>query len=394
MANSTVHDTVCQAAQANNNPGMKSGLLLVFLLAVAAPSAFAASATDQAVDLLCNKRIALLGELPSHGEARAFMGKAAVARALVERCGFDAVLFEAPVYGFVALEPARTKGKVSQQQLDAAIGNFWRASELSAWRAWLLKQANAGRLRLGGIDDQLSITSAWAQSNLPALVAAHVAKEARGGCEEGVKRHLAWSYDDEHEFDDSAKRALGRCSGSAAAGSVDAQGDTGFLLANFDSMVQREIGAVSAIERDAVMQRNLMWYLRSLPVGSNVVVWTANVHAAKRSGDLDWKPMGAWLAESFGDELGVVAFTALGGRSSMAGKPARELPTLGAASLEARALADGRDEAFLPATTLRDYGTVQSRLFGKLTANEWATRFDGVVVYRNELAPTLSAPKP
>jgi erythromycin esterase-like protein len=373
---------------------MKSRLLLIFLLAFAAPAALAASATDQAVDLLCEKRIALLGELPSHGEARAFAGKAAVARALVERCGFDAVLFEAPVYGFVALEPMWAKGKASQQQLDAAIGNFWRASELSAWRAWLLKEANAGRLRLGGIDDQVSNTSTWAQSKLPALVAAHVAKDEQGGCEEGVRRHLAWSYDDEHAFDDAAKRALGRCSGSAAAGSVDAPGDAGFLLANFDSTVQREIEAMSAIDRDAVMQRNLMWYLRRLPADAKVVVWTANVHAAKRSGDLEWKPMGAWLAESHGGELGVVAFTALGGRSSMAGQPAKELPALGAASLEAKALADGRDEAFLPATTLRDYGTVQSRLFGKLTTNEWATRFDGVVVYRNELPPTLSAPKP
>ena len=71
---------------------MKSRLLLIFFLAFAAPAASAASATDQAVDLLCDKRIALLGELPSHGEARAFAGKAAVARALVERCGFDAVL--------------------------------------------------------------------------------------------------------------------------------------------------------------------------------------------------------------------------------------------------------------------------------------------------------------
>jgi erythromycin esterase-like protein len=373
---------------------MKGRLLLLFLGLLVAPGAFAAPATDQAVDLLCDKRIALLGELPSHGEARAHAGKAAIARALIQRCGYDAVLFEAPVYGFVALEPEFAKGKVSTKQLDDAIGDFWRASELAGWRAWLLREANAGRVRIGGIDDQVSNTSTWAQAQLPALVAAHVPVEDAKPCEIAVRRHLLWTYDDEHAFDDAAKRALGRCSGAAAAGSVGAAGDAGFLLANLDGTVQRQIGAMAAIERDAVMQRNLMWYLRRLPQGSKVVVWTANVHAAKRSGDLDWKPMGAWLAESNGNELGVVAFTALGGQSSMAGQPVKELPTLGEASLEARALAGGRDEAFVPAATLRDYGTVQSRLFGKVTSNEWATRFDAVVVYRKERAPTVSAPKP
>jgi erythromycin esterase-like protein len=367
---------------------------LLLLALLFSPGAFAASATDQSVELLCRKRVALLGELPSHGEARAFAGKAAIARALVQRCGYDAVLFEAPVYGFVALERAFAKGKAGAKQLDDAIGNFWRASELAEWRAWLLREGNAGRVKLGGIDDQVSNTSTWAQSQLPALVAAHVPADDRTACESAVRRHLLWTYDDEHDFDDVAKRLLGRCSGAAAAGSVDAPGDTGFLLANFDSTVKRQIEAMGAIERDAVMQRNLMWHLRRLPEGSKVVVWTANVHAAKRSGDLDWKPTGAWLAESLGDELGVVAFTALGGRSSMAGQPEKELPALGDASLEAKALAGGRDEAFVPAAKLREYGTVPSRLFGKIVTNEWATRFDAVVVYRKENAPTLSAPKP
>ena len=75
------------------------------LMLLSSPRALAASsATEQAVALLCDKRIALLGELPSHGEARAFAGKAAIVRALVDRCGYSALLFEAPIYEFVALE--------------------------------------------------------------------------------------------------------------------------------------------------------------------------------------------------------------------------------------------------------------------------------------------------
>jgi len=363
------------------------------LLVLFVPSLCSASpALDQAVATLCDKRVALLGELPSHGEARAFAGKASVAKALVERCGFDAVLFEAPLYEFVALEPAFKAHKASTAQLDDAIGGFWAAKELADWRAWLLRSANQGRLRIGGIDDQVSASSTLTRASLPSLVAKYLPESDRAACVATVRRNLEWTYDEQHDFDDREKRALGRCSGTAAAASVDAPGDDGLLLANFDGMVQRQIGATSAIERDAAMQRNVLWYLRRLPPEAKVVVWTANVHAAKRSGGLQWKPMGAWLAESSGDSVGSVAFTALGGQSARAGGKAQALAPLGPESLEAKLLGGGREEAFAAAPALRDLGVIESRLYGTPSKDEWATRFDGVVVYRTEKAPTV-APK-
>jgi len=346
-------------------------------------------ALDQAVATLCDKRIALLGELPSHGEARGFAGKAAVAKALVERCGFDAVLFEGSVYEFVELEPAFAQHKATQQQLDNAIGRFWWATGISAWRAWLLREANAGRLRLGGVDDQVNASSELSRRRLPDLVAKYLPETDRKVCVASVRRHLEWSYDDKHEFDDTEKRALGRCTGTAAGNAVSAPGDDGHLLANFDSLVLRTIEAMAAIDRDASMQRNVLWYLRRLPPDSKVIVWAANVHTAKRSGGLTAKPMGAWLAESHGDAVGSVAFTALAGTSSRAGGKPQALPALPPDSLESRVLGTGRDEAFVAAPALRDLGTISSRLFGKPVENEWATRFDGVVVYRTEKPPTF-----
>jgi len=361
----------------------------MFLLLLASPAAFAAPATDQAVELLCEKRIALLGELPSHGEARAFAGKAAIVRALVERCGYDAVLFEAPLYDFVGLETALATGRATGEQLDDAIGKFWWARELTEFRAWLLRASAERGLRIGGIDDQVSATSNWARERLPAMVARNTAPEDRESCTASVGRLVNWSYDDEHAFDDAEKHLLGRCASAAAAASTEAPGEDAFLLANFDSLVQRQIEAMSAIDRDAVMSRNVLWYLHRLPADSKVVVWTASVHASKRSGDLSAKPMGTWLAESQGDALGSIAFTALGGRSSRAGKPSEALPTLAAGSLEAKALAGGKAEAFLPAPALQKLGSVQSRLYGPFVSTDWATRFDGVVVYREEKAPTF-----
>jgi erythromycin esterase-like protein len=374
--------------------------MTLWTAALFAPSccAAASSVQDKVVALLCDKRVALLGELPSHGEARAFAGKAVVAKALVQRCGFDTVLFEAPVYEFVALEPAFARQEATTAQLDDAIGKLWWANELADWRGWLLAAANAGRLRIGGIDDQVSSTSSLTRERLPALVAGHVPEAEREPCQSAVRRHLEWSYDGQHDFDDAAKRELGRCAGTAAADAVSEPGDDGPLLASFDGFVMREIGAMSALDRDAAMQRNLLWQLRRLPPDAKVVVWTANVHAAKLAGGLQAKPMGAWLAESLGDALGSVAFTALAGQSSMAGHKPVPLEPLGPDSLEAKALGADRSEAFLSAAALRQLGTVPSRLYGKPAENDWATRFDGVVVFREEQAPEfaprlLSAPK-
>ena len=84
-----------------------------------------------------------------------------------------------------------------------------------------------------------------------------------------------------------------------------------------------------------------------------------------------------------------IGFSALAGKSSRAGGKVQALPPLPADSLEAKALAGDRDEAFVAAPALRDFGTITSRLYGAPASNEWATRFDGVVVYRTEKPPVF-----
>ena len=71
------------------------GLLLVPGCARAQQADLDAVATRVA-DAVCGSQVVLLGELPSHGEARAFEAKAKIAQQLIDRCGFDALLFEGP----------------------------------------------------------------------------------------------------------------------------------------------------------------------------------------------------------------------------------------------------------------------------------------------------------
>ena len=98
----------------------------------------------------------------------------------------------------------------------------------------------------------------------------------------------------------------------------------------------------------------------------------------------------------FGDRLAVIGFTALQGQWSRAGQPSQPLAPLPPNALEARALAagaagDAAGCAYLDRAALRSIGSVPSRLFGKTTTTDWSTAFDGVLVIRDEAAPTFES---
>jgi erythromycin esterase-like protein len=105
-------------------------------------------------------------------------------------------------------------------------------------------------------------------------------------------------------------------------------------------------------------------------------------------------PVGARLAERWGDRLAVIGFSALRGQWSRAGQPSQPLATLPPNALEARALAaraagDTAAWTYLDRAALRSLGPVPSRLFGKVVTTDWSTAFDGVLVIREESAPTF-----
>ena len=122
--------------------------LLVLPMHVRAQRVDSTSAESRLVKTVCERQIVVLGELPSHGEGRTFQAKASIVRRLVEECGFNALLFESPIYDFLGLQDAITKGQATLSQLDRAIGRFWLTRELSDWRQWLFQQTTNGALVL------------------------------------------------------------------------------------------------------------------------------------------------------------------------------------------------------------------------------------------------------
>jgi erythromycin esterase-like protein len=351
------------------------------------------SAEARAAAAVCDKQVVVLGELPSHGEARGFQAKAEIVTRLVRQCGFDAVLFEAPVYDFIGFQEAVAERRARPAQLDRAIGGFWVTRELADWRRWLFHEAAAGRLVLGGLDDQVSATSDYARATLPGLVAASLPAESASACEQAVTRNLFWRYGAGQEFDEAEQARLQRCArlaSDALAARPGSAPEERVMAENLASYFDRQRGTPGARDRDRdeAMYRNLVWQRARMPRGSKLIVWTATVHAARRRGVLKDKPLGAWLAEELGSRVAVIGFSAFGGQSSMAGTPPKPLPAAPPGSLEARATANaGTAWTYLGPSALRAIGTAPSRLLGAFTSADWSRYFDAVLVIREEVAP-------
>ncbi len=170
---------------------------------------------------VCSKRVVVLGELPEHGEARGFGVKARVVERLVTRCGFSAVLFEAGSYDFFGLEQAiattrQAMGRAAsagptdslQLALARAIAGLWWTRELAGWRKWLVQEAVAGRVTIGGVDDQPSATAAFARATLPGLVGAAAPPARATECQAAVARYLGWGYTAAVPYDSTERARL------------------------------------------------------------------------------------------------------------------------------------------------------------------------------------------
>jgi len=350
----------------------------------------AQSVVDGVVHAVCQKQIVLLGELPSHGEAHIFDAKSKIADRLVAQCGFTAILFEAAIYDFIGLERAADTGTATPEQLDNAIGRFWWTRELTPWRRALFEAATRHRVVVGGLDDQVSITSHYAEAALPRLIAAASSESTATECRQTVSRHVGWTYDAKNPFDEREQLRLQQCARNAADAapanrSLDAADRV--MLESFARYADRQrLGVTSG--RDESMYRNLVWYLERLPANSRVVIWTATVHAARQRGSLSEVPLGARVVERWGDRVGTVGFTAYAGYTSRAGRPASPIPDAPPESLEATSTSESA-WALLDSEKLRAVGRVSSRLLGKFASETWSDYFDAVVVIRQEVAPTF-----
>ena len=382
---------------------------------------------NRLVDDLCNKSIVLLGEGGSHGEGRTLELKGELVRRLVEGCGFDAVFVEAGIYEFLHLEPTFAAGEAEAEQLENAVGQLWsRAEESRPWISFLVEKANQGEIQIAGLDDQISSTAFFAQQQLPSVLSAYLPEKEAEACEQGLSKHTNWRYSQSDPYGPEVRDELVACldrvvsvlsrAPSTPQAEIDIESTdiertniertdiertdiertdierTKVMAASlrryFDRQFQ-ESRAELFNGRDRSMFLNFEWHLSRLPEGSKIIVWCANIHAAKTLAVVPSKgayvPLGAWIYESYGRDAAAIAFSAYSGSYGIVGQPAKTLAEAPPDSMEGQALKPSQSLRYLGHLELKALGTAKARAVSyDFLKARWDQVFDGLVVLREE----------
>ncbi len=338
----------------------------------------------------------MLGEEGHHGGGRTIEAKIVVIQRLVERCGFDAVYFESGVYEFVDLGRRLAAGTSAPEQVGDAIGGIWnRSSEIDPLVDYLHVQASAGRIRLGGLDAQLpAATSGFEKDGLVHDLLQGLQPSRRSACADSLARHTNWRYDDEHPFDTAERDRLIACLRDAVSTTPSPSARRAMAQAALAALMNQGAG-VDPNWRERHMAELFRWHQRQSPRPPRVVIWTANVHAARTLEPLErpLRPFAADLAAEYGDQLATIAFTSLSGTYGRG--VATPIPQPAPESLEVQSIARGDEPLrYLGRLALARLGVIEASLFsyGKADRADWSQLFDGVVVLREEKPQTLVRP--
>ena len=362
---------------------------------------------DQVIHDACDKRVALLGESPTHGFGRTLNLKVEIVQRLVQECHYDAFFIESGAYDFLNIQSRLASGRpITGAMIAAAIGGIWATQEVEPLIPFLLARAQRGALVLGGLDDQLA-RGTWAQREMPADLVQDLHGPDKEECLAILRRHALWQYTNEAPYGPSDKARILRCIGLVSARlSESRQTPAGQyradMLENLKRVLARDFadGATGPYDaardfnaRDRSMYANFRWLLSRLPRGSKVIVWTAVVHAAKDlsavPGDENRVPLGSYVRRDFASDAFALGISALAGTYALGRQPVRTLPAAPPGSLEARAFAGNTfDVSYLSAAQLEAIGRAPARLAGPdFRTAQWSRVLDGLIVFREERPP-------
>lgn len=354
---------------------------------------------------LCGREVVLLGENEGHGDGKTVAFKAELIRRLATRCGFGAVFFEASHYDFLAVErAARQSEPVTEAMVASAIGGLWNQDrELAPLVGFLTAEARAGRVTLGGLDDQLGTRDAfYSLETMPTELAAFLPPARREFCRAALRQRLWSDYSEASPHEWSSVARLRAClvemRAGVAASKADAASRDEFLemLANIDRALQRDFANVRALVagRDASMYFNFRWLAARLKPGTKTIVWAANAHIAKDPAlDPNFVPggnLGAPLHLYYGRRAFALGFSAAGGSYRWSRREARPVPPAAAESLEGAIMASTAAEAaYAGPAVLARLGVRPGSLLDRRHSptGRWADLFDGIVVFRAERPP-------
>jgi erythromycin esterase-like protein len=395
---------------ASTSSAIAVGLLALFSAGSLSSSALGARAaagkkpttsdTDQVVQELCGKTVALLGESPMHGFGKTLQFKVEVARRLIDECHYRAFFIESGIYDFLDIQKKlESGGQVTQPMIAAAIGGLWATREVEPLVPFLLEKAQRGAVLLGGLDDQLA-RGTYAQQEMPAHLVEYLQGDARTQCLSILQKYTLWQYSNDAPYGPRDKILILGCLDRIETSLSNIQRhDAPFReydLAMIESLKRnfsRDFREDVPTARDQSMYLNFQWLMSRLPPRSKVIVWAATTHVAKDlsgvPGQDHMVPMGSYIRREFTDHSFVLGFSAYSGTYGMARQPVRQLSVAPPLSLEGQAFAkDDSATRYFTLNQLRKFGAVPARPTGPdFRTAKWDEVLDGLVVFREEHPP-------
>jgi erythromycin esterase-like protein len=389
--------------------------LLFFFLSQSAAGQSASPAAenkyaDPVVHALCGKSVALLGESPVHGFGKTLEFKVELVRRLIDECHYNAFFIESGIYDFLNIQKRLHSGQeVTEPMISAAIGGLWATHEVQPLIPFLLDRARAGRVILGGLDDQLP-RGTYAQREMASDLVEYLQGDEKARCLAILQRHTLWQYTDDSPYGPRDKALILGCLDRIETGLTKALPSGAPFREDYKEMVESlksllgwdfrqnvpkgvDESILDRNDRDHWMYVNFQWLLSRLPAHSKVIVWAANVHVAKHLSGVPGKeglvPFGFYVRREFKSRAFALGFSAYSGSYAMTGQPVRQLSVAPNDSLEAQALV-GRDSdtIYISLEQLRNFGLVAARPLGtSFSTARWDDVLDGLLVFREERAP-------
>jgi erythromycin esterase-like protein len=370
--------------------------------------------TALAVQGMCGKRVALLGEPPVHGFGNTLEFKAQLVRRLVDECHYNALFVESGVYDYIHIERELRSGHdVPESIIAAAIGGIWANKEVRDLVPFLREKVKSGSLTLGGLDDQLGVGT-YASREMSFDLVQSLQNDEKARCLAVLQRHLLWQYTKEAPYGPSDKEKIVGCLNeiqtrlssakekTKSSEEISAMSDSlqRNLARNFteDDFTKKDQRLSWDNDRDRSMYLNYKWLFGRLPQESKVIIWAATVHTAKDLSGIEGFegriPFGAYVHKDLEDDAFSLGFSASSGEYAFARQPVRRLSDAPPSSVEGQIFAHGNsDTVYLSREQLGKYNSVAARPLGTdFKTARWDQVVDGLVIFRLERAPAWIKP--
>lgn len=362
-------------------------------------------ALNAATQRLCRTQVAMLGESATHGDGHTLAFKVALVERLVDRCGFDSVFFEANHDEFIHLNKRLRAGQVvTSSDVLAAVGGLWSFyREFQPLASFLLTRAQAGRIFLAGIDDQLGqVGQDYANAEMIAELTDLLAQPERQRCSTALYKRVNYDYSDAAPYSKGDRSQIATCLSeiqAVAAANKTTREPDGEERLEMISATQRWVDrdfssdADNVVNRDRSMFRNFEWLQSRLPKRHKVIVWAATVHIAKQ-GDPTWGDragtnLGFLIKRRYGNRAYSLGFSAVSGSYRQGKGKFQAMPSAPPNSVEIQALQGGASDKFVALSQLASMGTIPGALFRhSYQTLSWSDFLDGVVVFRAEYPPS------